>query len=36
MVFLATNKIEKMEPIQNEKDLEHYLKDVDIERLINL
>ena len=34
-VFLATNKIEKVEPIQNEKDLEHYLKDIDLKKLIN-
>jgi hypothetical protein len=34
-VFNATNKIEKVEPIQNDKDLQHYLKDIDIEKLLN-
>ena len=34
-VFLANNKIEKVEPIQSSKDLDHYLKDINIEKLIN-
>ncbi len=34
-VFAATNKIEKVEPIQNERDLEHYLKDIDFVKLTN-
>jgi hypothetical protein len=33
-IFIATNKIEKVEPIQNDKDLQHYLKDIDIEKLL--
>jgi hypothetical protein len=33
--FIATNKIEKVEPISNSKDLNHYLKDVDIENLMS-
>jgi len=34
-VFAATSKIEKVEPIENEKDLQHYLKDIDIKKLMN-
>jgi hypothetical protein len=34
-VFASTNKIEKVEAVQNEKDLQHYLKDIDLEKLVN-
>ena len=33
--FIATNKIEIVEPISNAKALDHYLKDIDIEKLIS-
>jgi hypothetical protein len=33
--FIATNKIEKVEPLADMKDLNHYLKDMDIKKLIN-
>jgi hypothetical protein len=33
--LIATNKIEKVEPIANPKDLNHYLKDIDVEKLMN-
>ncbi len=32
--FIATNKIEKVEPIGDPKDLNHYLKDIDLEKLL--
>ncbi len=33
--FKATNKIEKVEPLANQKDLNHYLKDIDLARLLD-
>ncbi len=31
----ALNKIEKVEPIQSDKVLNHYLKDINLQKLIN-
>lgn len=33
--FKETNKIEKVEPLANPKDLNHYLKDIDLARLLD-
>jgi hypothetical protein len=33
--FISTNKIEKVEPIADPKDLNHYLKDIDLEKLLD-
>ena len=33
--FIATNKIEKVEPLADIKDLNHYLKDINIAKLLD-